>query len=174
MEKKNPLQLQVSEPCHQPWADMKPDDQGRFCLSCTQTVVDFSTYTDEQLIAYFTNKQPGRVCGRFSTAQLDRPLKTTPTWRRWIQTLASLLLPLLIQFRADAQRLDSVAQVGNRQPEKIRTGDQPIILGITFPSGWIEKQRTDVPPAKEVNPRDTYIRRVKGKVSKLPADRPKE
>ncbi|MBM3433107.1 MAG: hypothetical protein FJX92_08965 [Bacteroidetes bacterium] len=74
MEKRNPLQIQIPEPCQQSWTEMKPAGNGRFCLSCSKTIVDFSTYTDEQLIGFFTDRKPGEVSGRFSNQQLGRPL----------------------------------------------------------------------------------------------------
>gem|GEM_PF-872332 len=66
----------VPEPCHEKWDEMTPNEKGRHCASCNKTVIDFSLYSDQQLLD-FISKQQGKVCGRFNNYQLDRPV--TPT-----------------------------------------------------------------------------------------------
>ncbi len=49
---------------------MVPNDNGRHCLHCNKTVVDFSNYTTEQLLTFF--KEPKHsVCGRIGEQQLN-------------------------------------------------------------------------------------------------------
>jgi hypothetical protein len=55
--------LQIPEPCNQDWNKMTPQDQGRYCEQCTKVVLDFSNFTDEQIVAYLQNNK-GEVCGR--------------------------------------------------------------------------------------------------------------
>lgn len=54
---------------------MRPVEGGRFCGSCQQTVVDFTTMTDAEVIQAMS-RQKGRVCGRFRAEQLNRPLRS--------------------------------------------------------------------------------------------------
>lgn len=153
---------------------MKPSGDGRFCLSCTKTIIDFSSYTDEQLIGFFTDRKPGEVCGRFSNKQLDRPITPVRHWRKWIQALASLFFPFLISCRAESQQVDTVGTPVPRPVEEIRTEDRQVTLGIVISPDWIEKQKPEQPRKKEVDPRYTDVRRVKGKVALASKGRTKE
>lgn len=78
----------IPEPCHEQWDSMSSTDKGKFCLSCQKTVIDFTHYSDNQLLLFFSH-QKTPVCGRFATEQLERSLldssskKTLPI-AKWI------------------------------------------------------------------------------------------
>ncbi|MFM7671738.1 MAG: hypothetical protein ACKO6Q_04000 [Bacteroidota bacterium] len=163
MKKNHQLQLHVPDPCTQSWSDMTPLGAERFCQACTKNIIDFSTYTDAELIAYFTQKRSGQVCGRFSTKQLDRPLRTSGSWWSWVRGIAALLLPLFMHTRADAQRTDPGAQVSNREPEKVRGGKQPMLLGIMVSPNWIQQKKDTDLGKEELDPRMTSVTRGRGK-----------
>lgn len=74
MENKN-FMVQINEPCHENWNSMLPDEKGKFCLSCNKTVVDFSNKSDEEIKYILIEKSKEKVCGRFKTQQLNRPLE---------------------------------------------------------------------------------------------------
>ncbi len=67
------MYLHIPEPCHENWDAMTPMQQGRFCQSCSKTVVDFSNMADQQIIDTL-KKAAGNTCGRFTEDQLTRPL----------------------------------------------------------------------------------------------------
>lgn len=151
MEKKTPLQLQIQEPCTQSWSGMTPDDRGRFCGACSKTVVDFSSYTDQQLIEFFTERRTERVCGQFKAGQLDRPVHTTSRWWTWVRSVAALLLPFMLTAKADAQLIDSTAQIDKRNPDKVRLGQEPRVLGMVLPRqikavGGKQNPKADIDP----------------------------
>jgi hypothetical protein len=64
--------LTIPKPCHQGWDDMIPNDEGRHCLACAKTVIDFSVMTDAAVQQYFLNGGGQPVCGRFKNTQLER------------------------------------------------------------------------------------------------------
>lgn len=66
--------VRVPEPCHEDWNKMKPEEKGRFCNSCSKTVVDFSNKTDFEIKKILEESEKGQVCGHFKKSQLDRPL----------------------------------------------------------------------------------------------------
>src|SRR5687768_10364685 len=76
------LHLQIPEPCHESWNKMTPNEQGRFCLSCSKTVVDFSMMTDKELLDYFSTASQ-YVCGRFSNDQLNKDITATQHKKRF-------------------------------------------------------------------------------------------
>jgi hypothetical protein len=63
--------IAIPEPCHQDWNKMSPKDNGRFCLSCSKTVVDFTLMLPEEIQHFFIQNQGSKICGRFKTTQLD-------------------------------------------------------------------------------------------------------
>lgn len=69
MDKKH--KVSVPEPCHENWNKMIPKDNGRFCLTCTKTVVDFTKMSTDEIQNYFISNQNKSICGRFKDTQLD-------------------------------------------------------------------------------------------------------
>ncbi len=63
--------VSIPQPCHQNWNAMTPNEQGKFCHSCQKTVTDFTTFTDQQFIEYFSNTKNHNGCGRFLNKQIQ-------------------------------------------------------------------------------------------------------
>ena len=89
-------QLLIYNPCHEQWDAMQPDAEGRFCGSCQKTVVDFTTMSDQELLAWFASGHKN-VCGRITEDQLNRDLVPAPApkkrvWAVWWQFLVAGLL----------------------------------------------------------------------------------
>lgn len=60
----------IPQPCHENWETMLPEEQGRYCNSCCKTVIDFSSWETQDILAFIENKNGERVCGRFKNEQL--------------------------------------------------------------------------------------------------------
>lgn len=67
------LQLSIPQPCKESWDDMKSSGEGRHCTNCNKTIIDFSLYSDKQLLE-FIKKSKDQLCGRLSVAQVNRPI----------------------------------------------------------------------------------------------------
>lgn len=65
------MKIAIPEPCHENWGAMTPNEQGRFCGSCQKTVVDFTSFSAEDIQLYFTKHYGQKVCGRFKKQQLN-------------------------------------------------------------------------------------------------------
>jgi hypothetical protein len=115
MKKQNAMQIRVQEPCMQSWSDMKEESNGRYCGACSQIVTDFTGYTDEELIQFFSTESTGRVCGRFRENQVSNTRVTSRQGWIWLRTLAAVLIPLLFSSKSEAQQQDSI-------PKKMDTG----------------------------------------------------
>lgn len=98
------IKLQVAEPCHESWANMSPNEQGRFCVSCCKTVVDFSAMSDKQLYDYFKD-YTGNTCGRLTDDQLNRNILAEQKRKSgWFRYALGVLMPaLLLTNKAVAQ-----------------------------------------------------------------------
>jgi hypothetical protein len=66
--------LKIENPCHQDWSSMSKVDQGKYCSHCSKTVIDFSKFSDAEIIRYL-DKNKGTVCGRLKNNQIERKLK---------------------------------------------------------------------------------------------------
>jgi hypothetical protein len=73
LKKNKNIKLSVPNPCNEDWDSMTPNEQGRHCGKCDKTVIDFSLFTDKQLIEFFANVT-GRICGRYNPLQVEREL----------------------------------------------------------------------------------------------------
>lgn len=69
--------IHIPTPCHENWNNMLPADQGRHCLQCSKTVVDFTDWDTPAIAAYLHANATQKVCGRFNATQLDVPVEDT-------------------------------------------------------------------------------------------------
>ncbi|MCW3072981.1 MAG: hypothetical protein JWP69_50 [Flaviaesturariibacter sp.] len=97
------INLTIPEPCLESWDAMTKTFNGKFCGSCSKEVIDFSTMSDAQLIAYF-QKPAGTVCGRFHEQQLNHEMILPKKPLPWAKYFFSVALPaFLFSFKANAQ-----------------------------------------------------------------------
>jgi hypothetical protein len=73
MKKPANLTVTIPEPCTENWNKMTANGNGRHCSSCNKTVVDFSKFTDKELVE-FLKKVKGTICGRISEYQVNRAM----------------------------------------------------------------------------------------------------
>src|SRR5690606_34654257 len=90
MKQPKSIQISIPRPCTQDWNKMTPQQQGRFCDSCQKCVVDFTGFTDEQLIKYINQNKSQQLCGRFSNTQLNRKIFKPQSRREYFQWIMSL------------------------------------------------------------------------------------
>ncbi len=91
-------QIRIIDPCGESWEKMtKTTGCTRFCASCQKEVVDFTGSTDRQIVRYLDEHVGEKICGRFMSGQLNRPLKAPketstelPSWQRWV--LATIVM----------------------------------------------------------------------------------
>lgn len=67
------MSFNIPNPCHENWNEMQPRKQGRHCLQCCKTVVDFTNWPAERIEQYLMGNRHQKVCGRFSKDQLNTP-----------------------------------------------------------------------------------------------------
>ncbi|UQB70124.1 hypothetical protein [Epilithonimonas zeae] len=66
------MKVTIPKPCHENWANMTPEEKGRFCQVCSKSVRDFTTATDLEIIADLSENP--NICASFRPDQLDRNL----------------------------------------------------------------------------------------------------
>lgn len=63
--------ISIPKPCHENWNAMTPNEKGRFCQSCSKTVVDFTKMKTDEVQDYIHNNMHQRICGHIRKSQLD-------------------------------------------------------------------------------------------------------
>ncbi len=127
MKNHSTLKLSIPAPCSQNWNEMTPTERGRFCASCNKHVIDFTHFTDKQLLDFFA-KNTGNVCGRLGADQMERELILQEHAKRgyMIPKLfvgAALAAALAGQAKAQtsAARAKNVTEVIKPQPVQKKT-----------------------------------------------------
>lgn len=62
--------ISIPKPCNENWNEMLPEQQGRHCLACCKTVVDFTGWEMADIQNYLKQRSSERVCGRFNNDQV--------------------------------------------------------------------------------------------------------
>ncbi|SDG48918.1 hypothetical protein SAMN05421827_10747 [Pedobacter terrae] len=98
-------EVTIAEPCAQNWDEMIKGEGFNFCTACSKKVIDFSGYTNAQIINVLANAGSA-VCGRMSQSQLNQlnyHLTIVPTNNRnWMKYLGVLAIGMSI-FMMDAK-----------------------------------------------------------------------
>lgn len=71
-QKDQAMKVTIPKPCHENWANMTPEEKGRFCQVCSKSVRDFTTATDFEIMADLADNP--NICASFRPDQLDRNL----------------------------------------------------------------------------------------------------
>ncbi|MBE5320404.1 hypothetical protein IM793_14660 [Pedobacter sp. MR2016-19] len=98
-------EVTIAEPCLQNWDEMDKGEGFNFCKACSKNVIDFSGYTNAEIINVLANAGSS-VCGRMSQSQLNQlnyHLAIVPTNNRnWMKYLGVLAIGMSI-FVMDAR-----------------------------------------------------------------------
>ncbi|WP_052259402.1 hypothetical protein [Flavobacterium sp. KMS] len=141
--------ISIPEPCHENWDKMTPAENGRFCISCSKTVVDFTRMLPDEVQHFFIANKNKSVCGRFKNSQLENVTIQIPTEVLYKQTQyhKMFLLALFIAMgttlfscqnkNGDKQKIDKIEVVKNSST------DQRVMVGDIKVSG---NESTQIPP----------------------------
>jgi hypothetical protein len=94
--------LSIPKPCSEKWENFSPTQQGGFCSSCQKEVIDFTSWTDDEIKNYFI--QNTTACGRFRPYQLKTYYHKRPAHRfsKWLSLSALGISALLATNTAEA------------------------------------------------------------------------
>lgn len=57
--------IKVLFPCQENWDEMQSGVNGKFCGSCSKSVIDFTSFSKEEIITYLAEHRNNTLCGRF-------------------------------------------------------------------------------------------------------------
>lgn len=108
--------LKIPEPCHENWNEMTPiQSDCRHCAACDRQIVDFSKKTDAEVLRYL-QQNSGKICGRFSALQLERPLMAPRVAKRGGLTAVAASFAAVLAAQQPA---------GNQPAEPVQTEQTP-------------------------------------------------
>ncbi|TWI02394.1 hypothetical protein IQ05_00645 [Flavobacterium tiangeerense] len=113
MERK--YKITISEPCQEDWNKMTPNDQGRFCMSCAKTVVDFTAMLPEEVQHFFIQNQSQNICGRMKKSQLDSITIQIPSHLLYKQTQYHKMFLLALFITMGSTLFSCADKNGNKQ-----------------------------------------------------------
>lgn len=100
--------LKIDNPCEQSWQEMKPGKDGKYCLHCSKTVIDFTHLNDGVILDIIKNSSGG-ICGRLKADQQNREL---------IQEKVNSSLRLTFSKIVASILLISLSEAGSAQSKK--------------------------------------------------------
>lgn len=63
--------IAIPKPCHEDWNTMSQREKGKFCSSCSKTVIDFTNMKTNEIQDFIHKNKGNRICGHFKQTQLD-------------------------------------------------------------------------------------------------------
>ena len=102
---------------------MLPNGEGRYCLHCQKSVIDFTGKSDAE-VARIIQAAPGEVCGRVLRSQLGRPLYAIPPrttgWRLAASfALFALALPHALLAQQPSSNTPTVSMVATTPSDSV-------------------------------------------------------
>lgn len=123
----NRINLFIPKPCHENWDNMQPEEKGKFCNACAKPVIDFSSMSDAQMLAYFSGLKNETVCGRAYPDQLNRTIRqmsernTRMTFRKMAAIFAGLIITM---FHSKVQAQTNIPAPVEKVPVKVPVNRQ--------------------------------------------------
>lgn len=130
------MYLSIPTPCHENWDEMTPTEKGRFCAACQKQVIDFTTFSDTEIVT-FLQKNP-LACGRFHKKQLNKnypvslPFKAYSPVSIWTKKLLAAAMLLGINIPIFAQNPPSHISVKGHIIDKKIKQPVPFATAILF------------------------------------------
>ncbi|MBL7912707.1 MAG: T9SS type A sorting domain-containing protein [Bacteroidia bacterium] len=124
------LIIRIPEPCHEDWNKMEPDTKGKFCNSCSKSVIDFSNKTDLEIKDILLEHKGQKVCGHFKKTQIDRPLNIRIDFNNLpknVSTTKAFAIALFFVFGTflfscttiDGKKVETIEVVNNKNEQYV-------------------------------------------------------
>lgn len=135
---KSKMKIAIPNPCNENWNKMTPKEKGRFCNSCSKTVVDFTKKSTETIKQYLIEYKDQKICGHFYKKQLDTIVLEIPEVNFNQQLSFQKLFLLALLFTMGTTLFSCQYSDGKKQKiEKVIIKDSVKIindeLGLIFP-----------------------------------------
>lgn len=128
----NKYKISIPEPCTENWDKMVPNEKGRFCFSCSKTVVDFTEMLPEEIQHFFIQNQSKNICGRIRKSQLDSITIQIPSYVLQSQTHYRKMFLLALFIAMGTTLFSCQDKHGNKQKiDKIEVVEDTSVIKTT-------------------------------------------
>ena len=122
----------IDKPCTESWEAMTPTEQGKHCMKCCKTVVDFSNWETADIITYIS-KSSQNVCGQVNAAQVTiaapaRQDLLSKIARAPVSLIRKVAAFIILCFGLAGSDNLFAQQKRQREPQK-QAPQRPMILG---------------------------------------------
>ncbi len=131
MKKQNYI-ISIPEPCHEDWNSMTPDANGKFCNSCSKSVIDFTNKTDTEIHNMMIARKNERICGHFKKTQVNRPLSLHVSFYALPQNMSPAMVFAIALFLVFGTFLFSCTNEHNQKIDEISITEPESLIGITM------------------------------------------
>lgn len=140
--KNDSIKISVPKPCKVNLDEMQTVANGKFCTHCSQTVWDFTNWSEEELAHFFSNKNEA-ICGRFLNFQLNKAIPK-PKQSNYSGKLAAAALGFSLFFSSEvlAQKRTALAPIKKLPIQK--TIPSKKLIGIVKDENGIVMQSVPV------------------------------
>lgn len=107
--------ITIPEPCTENWDKMTPDENGRFCMTCAKTVIDFTSMLPEEIQDYIIKNKNNKICGKFKKSQLDSIIIQIPSGVLYTQTQYHKMFLLALFIAMGTTLFSCQNKDGNKQ-----------------------------------------------------------
>jgi hypothetical protein len=108
------IRLSVPKPCQETWAQMTAAEAGRYCLSCSKHVIDFSEMSNAESANYFLQNQDKQ--------------KEIPLWQKFLAVLLIAFSMTLFGCKTEIRPSDKISGMPVARAPSIKT--EPIVLSV--------------------------------------------
>lgn len=138
--------ITIPEPCHENWDKMTPKGNGRFCMSCSKTVIDFTTMLPDEVQHFFIQNQSKNICGRFKKSQLDSITIQIPNQVLYTQMHYSKMFLLALFIAMGTTLFSCQDKNGNKQKiDKVEVVEETE-LENNITKGKALRGKNEIPP----------------------------
>ncbi len=135
--------ITIPEPCHEDWTAMTADKKGKFCSSCSKSVVDFSNKSDTEIKTILIEHKDQKVCGHFKKSQINRPLNISINFNELPKNMSTTKVFAIALFfvfgtmlfsctNFKGQKIDTI-EVVNSNDQNYTLGEMAMVESKTLP-----------------------------------------
>lgn len=101
------INLSKLRSCNQVWDDMPVNEQGRLCLKCSNTIIDFRNMSDAD-VAHTHVFSTHKICGVYNEAQLAIPNRQAiKKPNKWLTTYAAICSLISVSNYAQSNKKET-------------------------------------------------------------------
>lgn len=106
------IELYTAFSCDKSWENMQPNEQGRHCQHCDQTIIDFRGKSTAEIVAIH-EQSPHKVCGIYNQSQLQDKftVPSTSIMKAALFSLIGLGLSVTTDFDGNYQLTVPISKV---------------------------------------------------------------